>query len=314
MCASSNIESQNTTIGDKDIGDVQDGNSCSGTHRPDIEHITTYLERMELYFISNDIADAKKATFVLTCISRKTYRIVKSLLDLNLPISKSFPDIKETLKSHFSPKPSIITEQSHFNRRRQQSGESIVDFTAELGRLVINCEFEDKLEDALRYQFVSGLQSEAKHKRLLTETECLTFARAVEITSGMETAAKNVRSLHESDDNPSIKHVADHLPCKHCGRKNNEAYQCRFKSAKCHNCGKQGHISTVCRALKNTNAPNHGYQKLGGNSCRRGYQGQGKSPRLNILSRLMVKQVMIALWKKNVMIVLWKKKQWVCMG
>ena len=101
MCASSNIESQNTTIGDKDIGDVQDGNSCSGTHRPDIEHITTYLERMELYFISNDIADAKKATFVLTCISRKTYRIVKSLLDLNLPISKSFPDIKETLKSHF---------------------------------------------------------------------------------------------------------------------------------------------------------------------------------------------------------------------
>ena len=102
------------------------------------------------------------------------------------------------------------------------------------------------MEDALRDQFVSGLQSEAMHKRLLTETERLTFARAVEIKSGMETAAKNAWSLHESNDNPGIKHVTDHLPCKHCGRKNHEAYQCRFKSAKCHNCVKQGHIATVC--------------------------------------------------------------------
>ena len=28
--------------------------------RPHVEHFTTYLERMELYFIASDIADAKK--------------------------------------------------------------------------------------------------------------------------------------------------------------------------------------------------------------------------------------------------------------
>ena len=60
------------------------------------------------------------------------------------------------------------------------------------------------------------------HKRWLTETERLTFARAMEITSGMETAAKNSGSLHESENNPGIKQVADYLPCKHCGRKNHE--------------------------------------------------------------------------------------------
>ena len=79
--------------------------------RPDVEHITTYLERMELYFIANDIADAKKAAVLLPCIGAKTYRIVKSLLAPNLPISKSFPDMKETLKPHFSPKPAIITQR-----------------------------------------------------------------------------------------------------------------------------------------------------------------------------------------------------------
>ena len=45
--------------------------------RLDVEYITTYIERMELYFIANDIADAKKAAVLLTCIGGKTYRIVK---------------------------------------------------------------------------------------------------------------------------------------------------------------------------------------------------------------------------------------------
>ena len=74
--------------------------------RPDVEHIMTCFERIELYFIANDIADAKKAAVLLTCIGGKTYRIVKGLLAPSLPISKSFPDLKETPKSHFAPKPS----------------------------------------------------------------------------------------------------------------------------------------------------------------------------------------------------------------
>ena len=56
----------------------------------------------------------------------------------------------------------------------------------------------------------------------------------------------------------------------------------RFKSAKCHNYCKQGHLATVCRALKNTNAQNCGNQKLGGNSGRRGYQGQRKCRHQNV--------------------------------
>ena len=79
--------------------------------RPDVEHITTYLERMELYFIANGIADAKKAAVLLTCIGGKTSRIAISLLAPNLSISKSFLDLMETLKSHFAPKHSI-TERS----------------------------------------------------------------------------------------------------------------------------------------------------------------------------------------------------------
>ena len=121
MCASSNIDSPNTTIGDEDTLVASKMATVAVGHieefRPEFEHIMTYLKRMELYFIANDIADAKKAAVLLTCNGGKTYWIGKSLLPPNLPICKSFPDLKETLKSHFAPKPSIIRKWFHFNHR-----------------------------------------------------------------------------------------------------------------------------------------------------------------------------------------------------
>ena len=106
--------------------------------------------------------------------------------------------------------------------------------------------------------------------------------------------------------NPMVTQASsktDHLPCKHCGRKNHEAYQCRFKSAKCHNRGKQGHIATVCRALKKKLTPRIEDTKSEEViSVVEAIRDKGEvdikmfaSPRLNILSRLMMKLATIAL-------------------
>lgn len=58
---------------------------------------------------------------------------------------------------------------------------------------MINCEFGALLDEALRDCIVCGLDSKAAQKRLLTEPD-LTFARAVEIVTSMEEAAKNART------------------------------------------------------------------------------------------------------------------------
>ena len=136
----------------------------------------------------------------------------------DVPDFKKFTRSKSTHLQIFSRpegnSPSLISVPNHLSllsgststvEGNNQANQSFY-FTAELRRLAINCEFEDNLEDALRDQFVSGMQSKAMHKRLLTETERFTFVGAVEITSGMETAAKNARSLHESDGNLCIKY------------------------------------------------------------------------------------------------------------
>ena len=63
--------------------------------------------------------------------------------------------------------------------------------------MAIDCEFGATLDDALRDQFVSGLRSEAMHKRLLTEDK-LTLPRALEISTGMEAVTQNAKGFQES--------------------------------------------------------------------------------------------------------------------
>ena len=135
-------------------------------------------------WIANDVPEAKQAAALLSAIGSKPYSTLKNLLAPDLPSSKSFEALKNTLKSHYDPKPSVIGQRFKFHRRKQNPSESIADFSTALRRIAIDCNFGASLEDSLRDQFVSGLLGEAMHKRLLTEDK-LTLKRAIEIATGV---------------------------------------------------------------------------------------------------------------------------------
>ena len=220
-----------------------------GEFKPDVETITTYLERMEVFLMANSIDAEKKVAVLLSCIGSKTYGILKNLCSPDLPASKDFASLCTILKSHYDPKPSFLARRCAFKKRRQLPSETVTEFMAELRRLALHCQFGTNLDDSLRDQFIHGLKSEAIVKCLLSE-ETLTLKRAVELATIAEAAAKDAKSF-TSPEFPGIKRLSSDLPsCKHCGRNNHPAHECRFKAANCHNCGKMGHISTVCRQPK----------------------------------------------------------------
>ena len=70
---------------------------------PQQENITTYLERVDAYFTANKVPEAEQAAVLLSCIDRKTYGILKSLVAPEIPKSKTFVELKEQLESHFAP-------------------------------------------------------------------------------------------------------------------------------------------------------------------------------------------------------------------
>ena len=89
-----------------------------------------------------------------------------------------------------------------------------------------------------------GMHSENTQKVLLTKTK-LTLDKAVEISQGMEAAAQKSKELSKGSHrpNPVLTVQTSSKPCSRCGRGNHSKYECKFRNATCHKCGKVGHIA-----------------------------------------------------------------------
>ena len=118
------------------------------------ESISAYLERVQLYFVANDVANEKKVAVLLSVIGSKTYVLLRSLLHPEAPKEKTFDQLAKTLKEHLEPKPQTIVERFHFHRRNQEQSESVLDYIAELRRLSATCDFGGYLNEVLRDRFV----------------------------------------------------------------------------------------------------------------------------------------------------------------
>ncbi|KAL5467494.1 hypothetical protein EMCRGX_G031729 [Ephydatia muelleri] len=218
----------------------------------DLEPITAYLERVELYFSANGIGEDKKLAILLSVIGPKTYGVLRNLLAPSRPQEKKFSEVTEVLIRHFEPKLIVIAERFSFYRRSQLVGESVADFVAELRRLARNCQFGDFLDEALRDRLVCGLQNEAIQRRLLTEAK-LTFAGALELAKAQEAAELQAKQFKDPDigvhklSRTRLSEKDTREQCTHCGRRNHPPDQCRLKHCTCHKCGEKGHIARVCK-------------------------------------------------------------------
>ena len=130
------------------------------------------------------------------------------------------------------------------------------DFVADLRCLAISCEFGEFLDQALRDRYVCGLKSEAIQKKLLAEDKW-TIARAVEIASGMEIVAVESKELklpsgtHLSGGKhfqASSRGASATTVCLSYGKSDHASWDCQFRKATCHDCGKTGHIASVCKS------------------------------------------------------------------
>ena len=64
-------------------------------------NITGYIERVEQYFIVDDVTDEKKQTAIfLTVIGNETYSLLRNLLAPESPAEKTVKTLSETLIDH----------------------------------------------------------------------------------------------------------------------------------------------------------------------------------------------------------------------
>ena len=224
--------------------------------KPGTEEFSAYLERVDLFFLSNDVAAEKKVPIFLNCIGSTTYSLLRGLVAPEKPADLSLADLTTKLKAHFEPKHIVIAECFQFHKRGQNYGESVAEYLAELRRLAARCAFGNYLEEALRDRLVCGLRHESIQKRLLSKAE-LTLAKAVDLAQSLEAAPKSAQTLKGTTDLAVglMEHKKARSPVEGrayhwCEKNSHLAPQCNFKDATCHTCGKKGHLAHVCRSSR----------------------------------------------------------------
>ena len=230
------------------------------------ESIDNYLERLEQYFIANDIKDEKQIAVFLSVVGPRTYKLIKSLVNPEKPTDKTFAQLSTILKNQLNPKPKIIAERFRFHKRVQGAGETVSHFAAELKSLSNTCEFGQFLTEALRDRFVVGLRNELTQRKLLTYDK-ITYEKAFEMArademaeqdskelqlgSGSDSAAACGGDVHKLSTekrqaNKPVRMQSEASNCYRCKKGRHSSDDCRFKGAKCHYCSKIGHIEVAC--------------------------------------------------------------------
>ena len=85
-----------------------------------------YVERLELYFIANDIEQVgMKQAILLNACGPATYMMFWNLAAPNKPSELDYEDLKRLMANHATPKPSVVVERFQFLSRSQQLGETL---------------------------------------------------------------------------------------------------------------------------------------------------------------------------------------------
>ena len=243
----------------------------------------SYVERLQQYFIANDVdATEKQRAILLNIVGGKTYQLIRNLLGPAKPTERSFDEIVEPVRNHYQPVPSVIVQRFNFHTRACKSGENVSTYVSELRKLSEYCNFGDTLENMLRDRLVCGINDKRVQRRLLAEPG-LTFAKALELAQAAETAESNAKQLEQVTQSTvmhavssgkkgggSHRQTAAHreiIRCYRCGGKH-ISDRCYFKNSNCHHCGKTGHIAKVCRSKQRKSKP-VGQAKQGPNSFQR---------------------------------------------
>ncbi len=81
---------------------------------PETDTIKAYLERVDLYFAANEVAEDKRVPILLSSIGPSTYALLSDLTAPASPGGKTLLQIGDLLRGHYEPKRSVIAEDSTF--------------------------------------------------------------------------------------------------------------------------------------------------------------------------------------------------------
>ena len=119
-----------------------------------------YVERLNFFFLGNEIVDDGKKRVFLSVVGPTTFKLLRNLLHPAKPGEQILTALIEVLTEHYKPIPSEIVQCFRFYSRFRKPSESIAIFVIEFRALSENCNFGTTLEDLLQHHLVCSINND----------------------------------------------------------------------------------------------------------------------------------------------------------
>ena len=158
------------------------------------------------YAEGEDSADKTRAAFC-TFIGSNSFKLLCSLCAPRKPEECSYETLKAKMDSQYGVKRLVLAERYRFYKCKQQEGQSLAMYLAELCKLAVTCDWtEEQLANNLRDKFVMGLHNERLLQQLLTQDHKKSLDELFRFAQTVEAAEKE--SLRRADDSSTASSVA----------------------------------------------------------------------------------------------------------
>ncbi|XP_071580835.1 uncharacterized protein [Temnothorax nylanderi] len=144
-----------------------------------------------------NIENKARVPYLLHYVGSAPFAVLYNRLSPDNPYEARYDVIKKTLQEFYEPKPQPVAENYKLMTRKQQEGESIMDYVAALQQLSLNCKLGDALKIVLRNVFVCGIRNKRIQNRLLEVQDIgdITWEKAIQLASTMETSEKGTKQI-----------------------------------------------------------------------------------------------------------------------
>ncbi|XP_064468401.1 uncharacterized protein K02A2.6-like [Ornithodoros turicata] len=234
----------------------------------------TWFIRWERYRIITELHLRPQETQVNTflyAMGREGEDILCSL-KLTPEQNKSYAAVTTAFEKHFEPRVNVIYERAKFNRRRQESHETVDVFITDLHKMADRCQYGELKEQLIRDRLVVGLSDVQLSERLQLNPE-LTLETAVTAARNSETVKlqqKDIRAQDKGEQTVDEVRAGRTRPrqdkkktsqsstrsCGWCGNaRPHKRPQCPAHDKICNNCKKKGHFASVCKSSQFPKTP-----------------------------------------------------------
>ena len=208
-----------------------------------------------------------KVATLLTCIGPEAMLILDGLCT-NEEEQKTVDSIVEKFQAYCVVRPNETYERYKFNIRKQEKGEKVDEYVANLRQMTKSCNFGSLEDSLIRDRVVLGIQDDNVRRRLLQESD-LTLTQAVQTIRAHETTHDQMQVMAQQESQQLMQHGADlHAVsggrndgcrktapftgwCKYCGTKHKfKKEQCPAWGKTCQLCGRLNHVASKCRRAR----------------------------------------------------------------